>query len=307
MTSPASLRALLGNSLDYAGLFPPANVALEPALRNQAAYLVGADAWMLGAFVLPVTQFTAASPFVSLFNPVRPLRVSVLGSRTETADAFRQQLGQIGAAMGQWEKKHGPLIRFEQVEMPLPPDADAALLRDAGAALTASRVRPFWETSVEQSAGAIELIAAHRLRQPGSNAGFKLRTGGVVAAAFPTCAELAEVLVLASKHAVPLKFTAGLHHPLRHFNAGVGAKMHGFLNVLSAGIFTREFGWDASQTASMLADDDREAFRFVDPGLTWRDWRISTDRLLIHRPFVTSFGSCSFDEPREDLRALKLL
>ena len=29
-----SLRALLAHAIDYAGLFPPANLALEPALKN---------------------------------------------------------------------------------------------------------------------------------------------------------------------------------------------------------------------------------------------------------------------------------
>jgi hypothetical protein len=41
--------------------------------------------------------------------------------------------------------------------------------------------------------------------------------------------------------------------------------------------------------------------------LSWRDWRVPTDQIAAHRTFITSFGSCSFDEPREDLRALHLL
>ena len=32
-----------------------------------------------------------------------------------------------------------------------------------------------------------------------------------------------------------------------------------------------------------------------------------SERLRDRREFVTSFGSCSFDAPREDLRALELL
>ena len=306
MTFPASLRALLSNSIDYAGLFPPAGLPLEQALRNHAAYTGSADAWMLGAFVLPVTQFDAAAPLVSLFDAVRPLRVSALGTKTDNAGEFRKQLAGMVAALRKWETAHGARVRFEQVEMPLPPNADADLLRDAAAVLTDSRTRTFWEAPVAECATALELIAGQRLRQPGAPTGFKLRTGGTTAAAFPTTAQVAELLVHAARLHVPLKFTAGLHHPIRHFNATVGAKMHGFLNVLSAGIFAREHGWDVPTTAMMLADEDREAFRFFDAGLTWRDWRIATDRIMVHRQFVTSFGSCSFDEPREDLRALHL-
>jgi hypothetical protein len=276
-------------------------------LRNQAAYVNSADAWMLGAFVLPVVQFDAAAPFFSLFDPARPLRVSALGQKSENAGAFRQQVGEIVAAMRNCETTHGSRVRFEQVEMPLPPDAEADLLRDAGAAFSDARVRLFWETPVAQSSAMVDLIAIQRRRQRGSDAGFKLRTGGIVATAFPTTAQVAEVLSTGARQSVPMKFTAGLHHPVRHFNPALGTKMHGFLNVLSAGVFAREHGWDVPQTAMMLADEDREAFRFFDAGLTWRDWRIATDRILVHRQFVTSFGSCSFDEPREDLRAMHLL
>ena len=60
---------------------------------------------------------------------------------------------------------------------------------------------------------------------------------------------------------------------LRHFNALVSTKMHGFLNVLGAGVFAREHGWDVIQTAAMLADEDRAAIRFFDAGLTWRGER----------------------------------
>ncbi|MEY2544092.1 MAG: hypothetical protein QOE81_1553, partial [Verrucomicrobiota bacterium] len=37
------------------------------------------------------------------------------------------------------------------------------------------------------------------------------------------------------------------------------------------------------------------------------DYEITLDRIKARRKFVTSFGSCSFDEPREDLRASDLL
>jgi len=39
MAVSASLRALLDQAIDYAGMFPPCALALEPALRNQASYV----------------------------------------------------------------------------------------------------------------------------------------------------------------------------------------------------------------------------------------------------------------------------
>ena len=67
----ASLRALLGHSIDYAGMFPPCSLELEPALGKQAQYVRLHDRWMLGAFVLPVEGFEAAKEFLSLFDPLR--------------------------------------------------------------------------------------------------------------------------------------------------------------------------------------------------------------------------------------------
>ena len=70
----ASLGALLAGSIDYAGMFPPCQLELEPALKNQAQYLRDTDAWMLSAFVLPVGQFGAAKQLLAEFDPLHPLR-----------------------------------------------------------------------------------------------------------------------------------------------------------------------------------------------------------------------------------------
>ena len=57
----------------------------------------------------------------------------------------------------------------------------------------------------------------------------------------------------------------------------------------------------------MLEDENVDSFLFADDFFAWREWKIDTKRLQDRRRFVRSFGSCSFDEPREDLRALNLL
>jgi hypothetical protein len=137
--------------------------------------------------------------------------------------------------------------------------------------------------------------------------GYKLRTGGVTADAFPTSMQIAKALVTPATHQLPLKFTAGLHHPLRQYREEVETKMHGFLNVLGAAVLAAEHRWDANQTAIMLDEENADSFSFTDDFFAWREWRIDTKRLQYRRRFVMSFGSCSFDEPRDDLRALNLL
>src|SRR5712692_7899442 len=53
---PAALRALLSGLIDYAGLFPPAQLSLQDAVSNFVRYARGPHAWMLGKFVVPAAQ-----------------------------------------------------------------------------------------------------------------------------------------------------------------------------------------------------------------------------------------------------------
>jgi hypothetical protein len=48
-----SLRVLLEHLIDYAGLFPPAALSMQDAVRNYARYRDGEYAWALGRFVVP--------------------------------------------------------------------------------------------------------------------------------------------------------------------------------------------------------------------------------------------------------------
>lgn len=134
--------------------------------------------------------------------------------------------------------------------------------------------------------------------------GFKLRCGGLEAAAFPTPEQVAFVIAACRDAKVPLKFTAGLHHPIRHYNTGLQTHMHGFLNVFVAGVLAHARGLSAEQLQPILEDEDARSFAFDDAGLRWKDQHATTEEITAARKFVTSFGSCSFDEPRDDLRAL---
>lgn len=51
-----SLRVLLEGLIDYAGLFPPAALSMQDAVRNYARYREGAWSWALGRFVVPLER-----------------------------------------------------------------------------------------------------------------------------------------------------------------------------------------------------------------------------------------------------------
>jgi hypothetical protein len=301
----ASLQALLAHSIDYAGMFPPCGLALEPALQNQAKYVLSPESWMLGAFVLPVGQFDAAKQLLSSFDPIHPLRVAALGPKTGNADAFLEALEEADEAIRSLSGYDVDLISISHLEMFLPHDVDLAVLKQARSIVGDLPV--FWEAPPDQAEKIIALLAEHNADEDVATFGYKLRTGGVTADAFPTSRQIVKALVTPATHQLPIKFTAGLHHPIRQFRDEVQTKMHGFVNVLGAAILAAEHRWDARQAAIMLDDEKPNSFSFSQDFFAWRDWRIDVERLKYRRKFVASFGSCSFDEPRDDLRALGFL
>ena len=301
----ASLQALLNQSIDYAGMFPPCSLGLEPALRNQAEYARSQEAWMLNTFVLPVIQFDSAKQLLPRFDPLHPLRVSALGPKTENAPAFCDTLAEIEADIRSLAAHNVDLVSVNQLEMWVPQDVDLPVLNEARSIL--GDLPAFWEAPVERAQETITWLAELNSGMDEPTFGFKLRTGGVTPDAFPTSAQIAQALVVPATHQVPIKFTAGLHHPLRQYREEVQTRMHGFLNVLGAAILAAEHKWNEKQTAAMLEDENPKSFSFDDEFFAWREWKIDLKPLNNRRRFVTSFGSCSFDEPREDLHALNFL
>ena len=143
----------------------------------------------------------------------------------------------------------------------------------------------------------IDHIAIHGLRA-------KIRTGGITPDAFPSSKDIAKFMRHCALHGVAFKATAGLHHPLRCVrpltyepNAPAGT-MHGFINVfMAAAILTR--------AEAILEDDDASAFAFEEETASWRGHAVLTsDLALLREQFAISFGSCSFEEPVNDLKEL---
>ena len=300
-----SLRALLAHSIDYAGMFPPCSLGLEPALKNQAEYVRAPDAWMLGAFVLSAERFDATKQLLWQFDAQHPLHVAALGPKTVSADAFLEALDNAEAAIRSLSRHNVDLVSISHFEMSVPHDVGLASLTEARSILGDLPV--FWEAPPDRAEQTIALLAESNSDAESATFGYKLRTGGVIADAFPTSMQIAKALVTPATHQLPIKFTAGLHHPLRQYRKEVQTKMHGFLNVLGAAVLAAEHRWDTNQTAMMLEDENVDSFSFADDFFAWREWRIDIKRLQYRRRFIVSFGSCSFDEPRQDLRALGFL
>src|SRR4051794_11478974 len=84
----ASPRTLLSGVVDYARVFPPAQLPLEQAIRNYARYRQDADAWMLGRFVIPAARLNELDAFADLFPVDPPFLVAVLGRGGDALGLF---------------------------------------------------------------------------------------------------------------------------------------------------------------------------------------------------------------------------
>lgn len=142
------------------------------------------------------------------------------------------------------------------------------------------------ETYVEVAADAVPLFAP-QLAASGARA--KLRCGPSV----PSTGDLAGAIRACRANGVPFKATAGLHHAVAQEG------QHGFLNLLAAAVFGEE--------EAALAEADAGAFRLDGDVLRWRGRTASAADVEEGRRLFVAFGSCSFSEPVDDLRALGLL
>jgi hypothetical protein len=287
------VRGLLAGAIDYAGLFPPSALGMADALRNYAAYRASADAPMLGRFVAPAARLNELSGALSEID-ARGVRISAVLGLDPVADlhmiaAFNDRTPPERAAVDAIEAK-----------------ADRAeAIGEIG-----SRAGKTFEVFVEVPLdGDVErLVDAAR----SANVRAKIRTGGVTADAFPSSRAVVRFMRACLDRGVPFKATAGLHHPLTgtypltYAADSPRGSMFGFLNVFLAAAFLRA-GMPDANVALLLDDRDATAFSLNAHGAEWRGHRVDAAALAAtHDHVFGSFGSCSFREPVDELRAMAL-
>lgn len=313
--------------IDYAGLFPPADLSLDTSIHKYSDYRKIDDAWMLSRFIVPASRLSELEPYGELFDEGDPFAFSVLGKGTETVSEYREQLTKLADQITAFHEMHGDQVTTDILEIKLPREAvfacDADLLADIYAEtaqqMDESKELPsqvFFEGFFEENwkkeiALLLESMSKHNQNfesETLGEAGFKLRCGGVKAHMFPSVDEVAFALNQAREHNLAVKCTAGLHHPLRHYADEVKTKMHGFFNVFGGAMLSYAHDLSDEQLADILKEEDPDHFKFTDEGFWWDDLMVPTDEIAQLRDVaLVSFGSCSFDEPREDLQQSGLL
>lgn len=278
-----AVEAMLREAIDYAGLFPPAALDLEATVRNYAAYRGGADAWALGRLVLPVVRLAEFADRWPQYIAEWPISL-LLGSDFDTETRLAID---AGLSLDVVECKPAKLKDIAEIRRRMP--SDGLLFVEA-----------------PHDCALQDVIAA----AADEGACAKLRTGGVVAGAIPTTSAVAEFLVACARRKLRLKATAGLHHAIRgeqrltYEPQSPAACMHGFVNFFLAAARAFE-GANEAEVAEILGDVDRRNFSAIADRIQWRERSVSREQ--IHRmrdSFAVSFGSCSFEEPMEEMRSM---
>jgi hypothetical protein len=279
------LRALLGGAIDYAGLYPPAELGMAAAVTNFRSYQSSADAWALGRFVVSAVRLTELEP---LLGTGKSLPLSVLIG----------DVGDVTVIEGFRHRNDVSAARIECVEIKAAPAASAEALFAA--------VPSEWVRYLEVPLGAGKEILLDTLV---ARRGFaKMRTGGTSSEAFPPAEDLARFLLATARRQLGFKATAGLHHPLRgsyrltYADGAPSATMYGYLNLLLAAALAWSNGSE-SQVREALLEGTPEAIQLDPGGLSWRTTRLSATQLgEMRQRFCHSFGSCSFREPLDELQ-----
>lgn len=285
----SAAETLLGRIIDYAGLFPPAALGMESAVRNYQRYLGRDCGWMLGGFIVPAArlgEFASAYETVCCGEKEAPWTLSIVCAGDNPDDVRAIQNFRQGAVfIGSLETKA----------------ADARAAEEMLTRLPAARSR-YVEFPPEKAAEVLPVLADHGARA-------KIRMGGVTPESIPGDEVVARFLAACVQERVAWKATAGLHHAVRGVRelapGGPRAAMHGFLNLFLAGA-QAFYGADEKAVVRTLREEDPSAFRADDDVLRWQD-----DNVLIidqvekvRNEFAISFGSCSFEEPVQDLKAM---
>ena len=305
MDSTDSLRAFLNGLIDYAGLFPPAQLSLDNAVEEFAGHRQSDHAWMLGRFICPAARLDDLAGKISGdTEAVGPFRLSLLGRGGATEGELATNLAADSRDLLAFRSALGKQANVEVVEMKLP--ASATAVEAAGKWASEHGLRLFAELDhardIEAQQNAIDAMTRR------GDVGYKLRCGGVEASAFPSTRAVAEAISACRDARVPMKFTAGLHHPVRHYNDSVKTKMHGFFNVFAGCIFADVNGASIEQLDDVLSEEDASAFVFDEAMLRWREQQVTPEQIAeARRNFAISYGSCSFDEPCDDLTAMHLI
>lgn len=288
-----SFEYFMDGIIDYAGLFPPASLDLETALHNYKNHMNSRNKWMLGRFIIPAGKLLITPPGDYFFSVI--LSDPFSREQTEGLTIFAPQINSIETKLPDKGSKLGEISKYI--------DTIKKVTTSAGIKET----KIFIEASDPNQSFKIISLLGRMNADTKHSLGFKLRCGGINSQAFPEPNEVAAAIMACQTFDIPLKFTAGLHHPIRNHSQRYNTMQYGFLNIFSAALLAFGGKLNDWEIKDCLVDENFDNFVFTDTYFSWKNRSMPVDEIKqLRREKVIGFGSCSFKEPMADLKSLGL-
>ena len=277
-------RAFLEELIDDAGLFPPASLSMEAATEQHAASREGRHGFMLGRFLCPASRLPELAKRLDLLERWR------IGAIVDGPEG--------GEELARWLSAPPDGAPVEAVEARSWTDD----LQPAAAQIASEGLLRFLEVPPDGDLDPVLDAIAD------AGAGAKLRCGGATADAFPAPPRVAAFIDGCRRRGIRLKATAGLHHPFRHTDPETGFVRHGFVNLAGAAVLAMGHDLEREVIEEIVAETDAVAFELTGERFAWRGVTAAADAVArARRDLFFAYGSCSFDEPVEDLLELGVL
>src|SRR5690625_2465011 len=226
----------MNSIIDYAGILPPTELPLDQAINNYSKYIRSDESWMIGPFVFPAARLEELEKYIHLFNREYPLTLSALISKAEhegeTITLLERDLEKIQS----FQNKYPENIQVTALELPLYSSKITRQTLEIIVRISEKyNVVSYCEIPVHSETNDADFLDIALKISNANNSNnqlrAKLRTGSVKKELIPNVEIVASFIHACREHGVSMKFTAGLHHPIREYRQEVDGMMHGFLNV----------------------------------------------------------------------------
>ncbi len=296
------VKHLVSEIVDYAGLFPPAQLPLDSVIENYSKYLAGEFRWMLARLVLPVGKVDELESHQDFRSSKDTWKISALVPPVSDSRTFASAIQTIESFNLRHTETGGAKIDNVEIRASSPES-----IREIASSLPVE-VQVFVEVPHHEDPTEYIATIAGLFR---TNLFAKIRTGGVTRDLIPTASEVARFVAICAEHSVGMKATAGLHHPLRgqfrltYEDNPDSATMFGYLNMFLAGCFAYAGERNTSVLERILSTTDSNEFSITEEHIEFDGHRITSSQIqAIRQSKMTTFGSCSFTEPTDELVAM---
>lgn len=322
------LQELFGHSIDYAGLFPPASLTLEEAIKNYLEYAQSPLSIYLGNFVTVYRYIESLNEILENISDrmgnsdsensisTDSIPLTVILSEDDAVSTIKDLLCT--------EVIHDSikLCSFElKLSETLCNDSDLEdLLKQIVEVMQAAGlpdIRIYFEVLQTGDAGkddlAFSILASNVARfkskvtsTDGDHLmGLKCRFANAEAKKVPGIDLVCAMLITAMQAGLPLKATQGLHHLLSNKKGDPRHCRFGYLSLFVACGLLCGSDITKDDLETLLAEENVENFKIRGSSISWRNYRLTIQEIReARRRFLSAFGSCSFTEPLNELKRI---